>query len=98
MNKSDMLYLDEYSWKTTEGDDPKKVYHDAKMFSRNEGYEVLYLINSLRAKDGSSLPLKSEKIIEWMIHDHLPSEIRSHKNVRTWICDNFPELKLSYPH
>lgn len=93
-----MLYENEYSWKASGGDDPKKIHDDARMFNRHEGYEVLYLINSLKAKGGGDLLLESEKKIEWMIHDHLPSDIRSRENVKTWICDNFPKLSPSYPY
>lgn len=98
MNKSDMLYADEYSWTAVDGDDPNKIYDDAKMFNRHEGYEVLSLINSLKGEGQSILSLETKKIIEWMIHDHLPSDIRSRENVKKWLCDNFRALRPSYPY
>lgn len=96
MERSDLHYG--YDWHAVRGDDPNKTKEDKYMFNRHEGYEVLNLINSLRAEGGKRLSLRSEKKIEWMIHDHLPSSIRSRENVTTWICDNFTKLSPLYPH
>jgi hypothetical protein len=54
------------------------------LFDRNEGYEVLYLINKL-AEIWDLTQKKSGLKIETMIKNHLPSDIRSQENVKAWI-------------
>ncbi|CAI8799903.1 hypothetical protein [Kosakonia quasisacchari] len=95
MKSSDMHYS--YSWKAVPGDNPSKTKEDATRFSRHEGYEVLDLINSFKAEGGTELPLRSKQIIEWMIHEHLPSDYQGRQKVKDWIVANFPRLKGSYP-
>ena len=87
ISKSDLQY--EYSWTAIEGDNPKVAGKpDSTMFNRNEGYEVLYLINKLAEtwnwkKKASCLKL------ETIIKKHLPSNIRSQENVKKWLADNW---------
>lgn len=78
-------------------DDPRKTKEDATKFSRHEEYEVLTLINSFSDSNGKTLPLRSQQIIEWMIHDHLPSHIQGRQNVKNWVIEKFPTLKNQYP-
>ena len=96
MNRSDMNYHD-YSWTAVPGDNPLMTKQDATRFSRHEGYEVLTLINSFSAAGGGDLPLKSQQIIEWMLHEHLPSNIQGREQVKAWVIKNFPTMKNSYP-
>lgn len=96
MNRSDMHYHD-YSWTAVPGDNPRMTKLDATRFSRHEGYEVLDLINSFLATGGGTLPLKSQQIIEWMLHECLPSNIQGRAQVKTWVVENFPTMKSSYP-
>lgn len=91
----DLYYT--YSSKAVPGDDPRKTKEDATRFSRHEEYEVLTLINSFTDSNGKTLPLRSQQIIEWMIHDHLPSHIQGRQNVTNWIIEKFPTLKSQYP-
>jgi hypothetical protein len=79
INKSDLKY--KYSWNTIGDDNPKVTgTPDSTMFSRHEGYEVLYLINKLA--EIWEFKNKSSCIkIETMINDSLPSDVRSQKNV-----------------
>jgi len=87
-NKSDMIYTD-YSWTAYGDDDPKITGNpDNTLFSRKEGYEVLYLINKL-AEIFNLKTKKSGEKIERMIHDHLPSNIHSQSNVKDWIRKNW---------
>ena len=47
MTKSDLEY-DDYSWTAYGDDDPEVTGEpDSTLFNRNEGYEVLYLINKM---------------------------------------------------
>ena len=88
LNKSD-LYYDDYSWTTYGDDDPEITGSpDSTFFNRKEGYEVLYLINKIADKNDLKKKSSGQKI-EKMLHDHLPGNIRSQKNVYQWIVDNW---------
>lgn len=96
MTKNDLIYKD-YSWKAVEGDDPTKTAEDADRFSRREGYEVIYLLNTLSGTDNADLSIRTRQICEWMIHEKLPSNIQGRSKVITWIVANFAELSKIYP-
>lgn len=96
ITSGDLKYSD-YSWKAVPGDDPWKTKEDADRFSRKEGYEVLTLLNSLRTKEGDELSLRVLQICEWMIHEHLPSNVQGRQNVKSWIGQNYPALSPKYP-
>lgn len=96
IKKSDLHYND-YSWKAVPGDDPKKTKEDADRFSRKEGYEVLYLLNSLKGEKGADLSVRTRQICEWMIHEKLPSGTQGRDKVISWIVNNFTELSKDYP-
>lgn len=87
INKNDLKY--NYSWTAIDGDNPKiKGKPDSTLFNRNEGYEVLYLINKLAEiwnwkKKASCLKL------EKMIKEYLPSNYRSQENVKKWLAENW---------
>lgn len=85
--KSDLKY--KYTWTTTGGDNPKLVGEpDSSLFNRNEGYEVLYLLNKFMEKHNlkqKSSFLKAER----MINEDLPSNVRSQANVMKWLEDNW---------
>lgn len=85
--KSDMKYT--YSWSVISGDNPKiSGKPDSTLFNRNEGYEVLYLINKL-AEIWEWKKKESCIKLEKMIKESLPSDVRSQENVRGWIHDNW---------
>lgn len=89
LQKSDLLFKNEYSWNALIGDDPRITGEpDSTLFNRNEGYEVLYLINKLAEKWGLSSKFDRLKI-ERMIKNNLPSDIRSQENVKEWIFNNW---------
>lgn len=91
IKRSDLFY-DDYSWTVLPGDDPTKTATDRTRFSRKEGYEVLSMLNSLK-----ELSYREKLIAEWMIHEHLPSNIQGREQVKKWLKDNFSELKSRYP-
>lgn len=87
INKEDLKY--KYSWTTIGNDDPRiKGVPDSTMFNRHEGFEVIYLINKL-AEIWKFEKKASCFKIEKMINDNLPSNVRSQKNVKQWIADNW---------
>lgn len=96
IKKSDLKYTD-YSWTAVTGDDPTKTVEDADRFSRNEGYEVIRLLNSLKGTGGVDLSIKTRQICEWMVREKLPSTIQGRAKVISWIVQNYPELSKDYP-
>lgn len=88
MGKSNLVY-DDYKWTAYGNDDPKITGEpDSTLFSRKEGYEVLYLINKI-ASENNLMQKKSGEKLERMIHNHLPGDIRSQKDVTKWIKENW---------
>ncbi len=86
LTKKDLKYT--YSWTAIRGDNPKVTGEpDSTLFNRNEGYEVLYLINKIaeikKWKTKNTLLNLEEKI-----KNKLPSNIRSQKNVKEWLDKN----------
>ncbi|WP_445370022.1 hypothetical protein ACH518_00870 (plasmid) [Methylomonas sp. HW2-6] len=87
INKSELNYR--YSWTAIPGDNPKVTGEpDSTRFSRNEGYEVLYLINKL-AEIWGFKKLASAHKMEKMIKNELPSDIQTQKGVKDWIKANW---------
>jgi hypothetical protein len=87
-NESDMQYND-YQWTAYPNDNPKVTGKpDSTKFNRHEGYEALYLINTLAAewnfKNVASC-LKMEKIIR----EELPSKTIMQADVKEWIRQNW---------
>lgn len=87
-SKSNLLY-NHYSWTAIAGDNPKiSGVPDSTLFNRNEGYEVLYLINNFmnlhKLKE-----VRSGQKIEKMIKTGLPGDTRGQKNVTEWIVTNW---------
>jgi len=79
-----------YSYQSgaTKGDDPKlRGNPDHSLFSRNEKYEVLYLINKFCEKH--SLNKASALKTERMIHAGLPATTHSQVNVVAWLEKNW---------
>ncbi|NRF65327.1 hypothetical protein [Vibrio coralliilyticus] len=86
--KSDMKY-NHYSWTAISGDDPKITGKpDSTLFSRKEGYEVLYMINKVLEHRGLSSVTSGQKA-ETLIKDSLPSTVRSQENVFNWLNKNW---------
>ena len=87
IKKSDLQY--EYSWTVIPGDDPKVTGEpDSTRFSRNEGYEVIYLINKL-CDLWDLKKIASACKMEKMINDDLPSGTQSQEGVKDWIKENW---------
>ena len=84
MQRSEMFYKN-YQWSAaSERDNPKlRGEPDSSLLDRNEGYEVLYLLNKFQAKH--NLSLTATQKAERMIRAHLPGNLRSQENVVRWI-------------
>lgn len=96
VTKGNLNYTD-YSWRAVPGDDPTKTREDADRLSRNEGYEVVDFLNSFVGEKGVDLPVSTRQIIEWMIHEKLPSNIQGRTKVKAWVVENYSSLKPHYP-
>jgi hypothetical protein len=87
LQKSDLQF--EYSWTAIPPDDPRVTGKpDSTLLNRGEGYEVLAFINSFAVTNDwkqKASGLKTERLIK----KHLPSDTRSHANVRKWLVDNW---------
>lgn len=85
-----MLY-NHYSWTVLPGDNPKiSGVPDSTLFNRNEGYEVLYLINRFMS-DTNIKNVESGQKIERMIRTGLPSDVRGQKNVVEWLIKKWKQ-------
>jgi hypothetical protein len=88
--KTNMLY-NHYSWTALPGDNPKiSGVPDSTLFNRNEGYEVLYLINRFM-NDNSLKNVESGQKVERMIRTGLPGDVRGQKNVVEWLIKNWKQ-------
>jgi len=88
--KANMLY-NHYSWTALPGDNPKiSGVPDSTLFNRNEGYEVLYLINRFMT-DNNLKNVESGQKIERMIRTGLPGDVRGQKNVVEWLVKNWKQ-------
>lgn len=87
IKKSELIY--EYNWKLFNEGDPKITGElDRTRFNRNEGYEVIYLINKL-AKSWAFEGLTTAHKMEKMIKDELPLNIYHQSAIATWISKNW---------
>lgn len=82
-----LIYKD-YKWTTYLNNDPR-VYGkpDNTRFNREEGNEVVYLINKLMVLWDYRFSNTGNKI-EKLIHDKLPSEIHTQEGAKEWIQGN----------
>ena len=87
-NEEDLQFND-YKWNAIDGDNPKVTGKpDSTLLNRHEGYEVLYFINKMYEIHGIvDANKRFGQEIEHLIHEKLPSNIRSQENVRAWIED-----------
>ena len=82
------LYYKDYSWTIYPKNDPKiSGKPDDTLFDRNEGYEVVYLINKLMMIWSYRFVNTGNKI-EKLIHDKLPSDQNTQEEVKDWIEQN----------
>ena len=86
-SKDDLKYT--YSWNSYEKNDPRiSGILDDTVFNKKEGEEVVYLINSLSEHLAWSVEEFGAKV-EKLIHDHLPDQPISQKEVVMWIKENW---------
>lgn len=95
LTRGDLHYT--YSWKVTEGDNPKLIKDDANHLSRNEGYEMLLFLNGLTAENGADLSKKTRLTVEWMLKENYKSTAPSRETVTNWVAANYSSMAKHYP-
>lgn len=83
LKRSDLKYT--YKWKSIPEDDPRiSGDPDTTLFNRNEGLEVLYLINKfLELFDINSIEIG--EIVEKLIREEIPGNLRSQIHAFEWL-------------
>lgn len=74
-----------YNWTVTEGDSKRVIgFPDNVLLNRSEGYEMLYFINRYMTTRNLS-SLNDFQILERYIKESIPTNYRSHSNIRQWL-------------
>jgi len=85
--KNDLIY--DYSWSDYNKDDPRvSGVPDSTPFNKNEGEEIVYLINYLSEHLAWSVEEFGAKV-ERLLHEHLPEDEISQKETIQWIKKNW---------
>lgn len=88
------LYYNNYFWTAMSGDNPKIIGEpDSTLLNRQEGYEVLYFINKFAEINGFKKKESATKV-ERMMQEEVPNNIRSQKNIKEWIEQNWNRSKF----
>ncbi|MGE6221091.1 hypothetical protein ACQKCH_14785 [Nubsella zeaxanthinifaciens] len=91
--KSQMVYQD-YKWNArADHDNPKFVgAQERSMLNRSEGYEMLDFIDRLASdwKWGDNLGARQR--LEKIIREKVPSNIRTHDEIKKWISSNYKSI------
>ena len=82
------LFYTDYKWTTYVQHDPRvNGRPDDTPFNKEEGNEVVYLINKLMALWDYRFANTGNKM-EKLIHDKLPAEISTQEDVQQWLKAN----------
>ncbi|MFC4476272.1 hypothetical protein [Flavobacterium chungangensis] len=86
--RSDLTLI--YSWTASVENDNAKITGepDSTLLSRHEGYEVLPFLNRYMTAKGWTT-LSTFNKLERSLRNDLPSDVRSHANVKKWLNNNF---------
>jgi hypothetical protein len=86
IRKTNLRYS--YNWRPIPEDDPRiSGEPDSTLFNRNEGLEILYIINEYREKYGLS-DLYQCEFLERTIKEVVPRNLRSQIHVFEWLEQN----------
>lgn len=82
------LHYTDYKWSTYGQNDPRvSGKPDVTPFAKDEGNEVVYLINKLMILWDYRFANTGNKM-EKLIHDKLPPEIQTQEDVQQWLKSN----------
>ncbi|MDY0905115.1 MULTISPECIES: hypothetical protein [Pedobacter] len=92
--KESELYFNGYNPHHVPGDNPNiRGKIDRDRFDRHEKYEIVPLINEF-AKLKNLTMKKQCRLVEAIIHEHLPSNIVMRVDVLKWLSENFTKWDL----
>lgn len=84
LKKSDLKYS--YP-ETNDAEDPRQLDRpDTSRLNRHAWYEVLYFVNMFANLYGKGSPGVA-KHAEKLLHEHVPSQLHSHENIKQWLLD-----------
>lgn len=87
IEKSDLKH--DYSWTSKPGENPKfEGTPDSNLFDREDGHEVLYVINEY-AKRNDITDKEKGLEMESHIHNNLGKEITTQRDVTDWLDSIF---------
>ncbi|MDZ7691867.1 MAG: hypothetical protein U5K69_12190 [Balneolaceae bacterium] len=87
IEKGDLKY--DYSWTSNLGKNPKfEGKPDSNLFDREEGHEVLYLINEY-AKENNIDDKETAREIENQLRKNLDKNLTTQRSVFEWITSRF---------
>ncbi|RXK58572.1 hypothetical protein ESA94_18240 [Lacibacter luteus] len=89
------MYYDDYKWSARADHDNPKIIGgtDHAQLNREEGYEMLYFINSLaKTWNWKNPSIGSFQKLEKIIRKEVPSSIRTHSGIKTWIAQNYKTI------
>lgn len=89
---SEMVYSHSYKWNAKADHDNPKIINgnEASELNRDEGYEMIYFINSLgKTWKWSGEDKVAYQKLEKAIKTKVPSNIRTHGGIKNWIEQNF---------
>ena len=82
------LFYSDYKWNTYPPDDPRTNGRpDGTPFTKDEGNEVIYLINRLMVLWDYRFSNTGNKM-EKLIHDKMPADIATQEQVQQWLKAN----------
>lgn len=84
--RSDLHYEKQYTWKRDEGDSSYKGTLDRIKVDRDEGYEVLYLANSILNDKATKNDLFK---LEVMLREKMPQNIIMRDEMKDFIRKNW---------
>jgi len=83
IRKEDLLFND-YNWETEPDNAIFQGEPDRNMFHRNEGNDVLYMINYFCSVMNYDSKIHAGKM-EILIHEKMPFDIKSQNSVFNWL-------------
>lgn len=82
------LFYGDYTWNTYAPNDPRTSGRpDSTLFTKQEGNEVIYLINRLMVLWDYRFSNTGNKM-EKLIHDKMPADITTQEQVQQWLKAN----------
>jgi hypothetical protein len=75
-----------YAWQAVGGDDPQAIRTDAMLFNRQEGYEVLPMIQKVVKHFGYEAESDVHRVEE-LIKTELPGDVRGREKVFKWLVE-----------